>query len=744
MARRARRQARVLTRISAATRGGEQAVGRAWGPAASALLSIGILSCAATSEEAMVTPDTSAPSVATIDPETLGAGPNLLLVTLDTLRVDHVGAYGATAVATPTLDRLAAEGVRFAQAASTVPITLPAHASIMTGQIPPRHGVRNNGTYRLDAGALTLAEILADEGYATGGFVASFVLDARFGIAQGFAEYTDFAVTGATLGTTPLAKLQRPAGAVVDDALDWLGDQQAPFFAWVHLYDPHTPYEAPEPFASRYADRPYAGEVAYTDAEVGRLLEGLEALGHADETLVVVAADHGEGLGDHDEEWHTYFIYDSTIHVPLILWAGDALPTGSVVTGDASIVDVLTTSLALLGIHDPGATTRDGVDLRHLIAAPDAPGRPAYAESLVPLLTFGWSDLRGWRAGGWKYIRAPRAELYDLREDPGETRNLEGAEPQRAAAMGAALDAVIADDDTTAAAGQQTVDADTLERLRSLGYLAGGATATGQGDTDPKDKIAAFQAFNDGIDEVVEMVLAQRWAAAERELRAVDEAVPNHFLVQFYRGKVALAQGRLEDAVERLENALELNAAYSLTYVELARAYAERGEDNPAVELLEEAMRAYPEVSSFPVQLGDLHLRRQRLSAALDAYRAALGLVPDEPRLLATMAAIHMQLGAPQQAVDLLETLVRVTPEDFRAWTNFGLVLGNLERLEDAERAFDNAIAVAPDEARLHYNLGLVRLRRGDREAARRAFQRALDLDPGFEPARAQLARLRG
>lgn len=688
----------------------------------------------------------SAPAGAASAPPSAGAeltaGPNLLLITLDTLRADRVGVYGYDRAETPTLDRLADEGVRFAQAATTVPTTLPAHASILTGQLPMSHGVRNNGTFTLGDEAVTLAEVLGGAGYDTAGFVAAFVLDARFGIAQGFDEYTDFGAQAAGVEETPFLKIQRRGNEVVDEALGWLAGDRQRFFAWVHLYDPHTPYDAPEPFGSRYAERPYDGEVAYTDAAVGRLLDGLEAAGHADDTLVVVVADHGEGLGDHDEEWHTYFVYDSTVHVPFILWAPGALPEGVVVPGDASVIDVLPTALALLGVEDPDAAGRDGVDLRALIAAPGTAGHAAYAESLVPLLNFGWSELRALRSGGWKYIEAPRPELYDLSVDPEETANLVEEQAERAASMRAALREIVGDDDASSfASGALAVEPETLARLRALGYLSGGA-APDQRHVDPKDMVDVYEAFNDGIDAVNELVLQERWAEAEEYLYELDATLPDHFLVLYNLGKARLAQGDAATALQFLQHALDLNPTYSLTYVEMARAYEASGSPQRAVDLLQTAMRAYPDVFTFPLHLGDLQLRQNRPADALAAYAAARRLLPQHPGLLSRLAGLYLQQGQPDAAGEILRELVVLTPQDARAWGNLGMVMGGQGELEAAEDAFQRAISLTPNDAILHFNLGLVRARRGDHEAARAAFREALRIDPQFQPARQELDRI--
>ena len=333
---------------------------------------------------------------------------SVVLITLDTLRADVLGCYGG-GVATPHIDRLAREGVLFEQATATVPLTLPSHSSILTGLLPVRHGVRDNGGFFLEASFTTLAERFQSAGYATGAFVGAWVLERRWGLAQGFDHYSDSFVE---------EEFQRRGDSVVADALAWLGQVPAErrFLAWIHLFDAHTPYDAPEPFGSRYASQPYYGEVAYVDALVGRLLEELDRRRRQENTIVVLMADHGEGLGEHGEPEHGLFVYDATMAVPLIIrtpWG----PTGRSQT-QVSSVDVFPTVLDLVGLPpEPGI---DGAsllpalqDLKHEM------GHVAYVETYFPLYHFGWHPLRGLRDRRYKLIQASRAELYDLATDPG-------------------------------------------------------------------------------------------------------------------------------------------------------------------------------------------------------------------------------------------------------------------------------------------------------------------------------------
>jgi arylsulfatase A-like enzyme len=368
-----------------------------------------------------------------------GAEPrSVLLVTIDTLRADHVGAYGYAAARTPTLDRLAAAGVRFEQAVSPAPITLVSHASLLTGKIPPRHGVRDNGAYRLRDEHVTLPERLRQAGFATGAFVGAYVLDAAFGLAQGFDVYDD-RMTGERSGSIGYA--ERSAAAVADAASAWIRElpPEQSFFAWIHFYDPHANYTPPPGFAAAFPGRPYDGEIAYADFHLGRVLEALASRPEHAETLVVVTSDHGESLGEHGEPTHTHFVYDATQRVPLIL-SGPGVPRGAVVASQVRLIDVAPTVLDLLRL--PPLEGTQGVSLVPVMRSGAAPPADAYVETLAPR-NMGWSPLVGLRSGGWKYIRAPRPELYELSEDPGERVNRISERSDEAARLRERLDAML-------------------------------------------------------------------------------------------------------------------------------------------------------------------------------------------------------------------------------------------------------------------------------------------------------------
>ncbi len=345
--------------------------------------------------------------------------PNLVLVTLDTVRADHLGCYGDSQAITPALDGLAAEGLRFTSASSTVPLTLPSHTTILSGLLPPHHGLRNNGAGLLAPGTPTLATLLAAAGYRTAAFLGAFVLDHRFGLAGGFEVYDDEIPRDPKAGT--ILEAERPGRDVMDRALAWLrtpgkGDAR-PFFLWVHLYDAHAPYQPPAQWAAKHPGRPYDGEISEVDEQVGRLLAELKSRGLDGRTVVAVAADHGEGLGEHGELTHGLLLYEPTLHVPLLLRAPWGLQP-RVVAAPVSLVDLAPTLAGLVGHPFPAG--RDGRDLsRALLAGEEPAAGNVYAETRYPA-TFGWSPLAALRRRDRKYIASPRPELYDLARDPGE------------------------------------------------------------------------------------------------------------------------------------------------------------------------------------------------------------------------------------------------------------------------------------------------------------------------------------
>jgi arylsulfatase A-like enzyme/Flp pilus assembly protein TadD len=631
-------------------------------------------------------------------------GGNVLLVTIDTLRRDRLGAYGAARGLTPTLDRLSAAGVRYSQALSHAPMTLPAHASILTGRTPRTHGIHINGSARLDDGIPTLATVLKGAGYRTGAFVGAFVLDARFGLGRGFDEYDDRYPHEGDAVTFKVT--DRRAAEVVKAAGDWILQPpgSSPWFAWVHLFDPHAPYDAPAEYrAGRSA---YDAEIAYTDAMLGRLLDRLAAAHALDRTIVVVTADHGESLGDHGETTHGLFAYGSTLRVPLIL-SGASVGRG-VVDVPVAHADILPTLLDLVATAPPP-------DLDGRSAAKLAGGdRPLYFEALEANLTRGWAPLTGVVAGDWKYIELPLPELYNLRDDPGEAHNLVERETVRRDVMRRALAQVEAG--RPGATVPAAVDEDTAARLRSLGYTAASGAPVrreyGEAD-DPKRLVAlneefntALEAFNSGrTDEALSRFLAllrerpdfltARTSAATvlmattrpKEAIALLRAAPGpqasapEILAKL--GAAMQRTGDLRGAAAAFERSRAAGNQNPEIFNDLGVAYAQLGKVDEARAMFQELLQRDPNAAGTWTNLGLAELSAHKPEAAADAFRYAVSVDPASAEAWQGLGAAVVARD-PNTAIDAWQHAERLRPRDFDLLFNLGMILADSGRGAEA------------------------------------------------------------
>ncbi|HSP91168.1 MAG TPA: sulfatase-like hydrolase/transferase, partial [Vicinamibacterales bacterium] len=553
---------------------------------------------------------------------------NIVVITLDTTRADHIGSYGSTLVKTPALDRLAGEGTRFAQAMSSAPLTLPAHSSMFTGRFPPEHGVRDNGGFFLSPEQTTLAEMLKAEGFATGGFIAAFVLDAKWGIDQGFDEYFDDFDISERRGRS-LGNIQRPGNEVVDKALPWIDSvKDSRFFAWIHLYDPHTPYDPPEPQKSEYKGHPYRGEVAFTDAQVGRVISFLEERGLLDRTVVAVLGDHGESIGDHGEESHGFFIYESVTHVPFIVRAPFEKTGPRVVADPVRIVDLAPTMLELAGVSVPAGLC--GMSLVPLMTGDALElGLEGYAESMYPLHHFGWSDLRALRAGRYKLIDAPRPELFDIESDPGETTNIYEARRAVGDGMVARLREIeSAFDKAPTAAPAEDVDPVVRQRLAALGYV-GSFVATANDPrsdrADPKDKIDLFNLMGAARD------LGREEGGFDRAVGMLNQVVkadPNVIDAWFSLGNLYFKEGRYRESIDHFRKTLELKPDYDIAVINMAHAFRRLGDDAAAMAGYERYLQLDPRDPYVRYQVGEVFLERGDIDRAEQVFKQALELDP--------------------------------------------------------------------------------------------------------------------
>lgn len=671
---------------------------------------------------------------------------NLLVVTLDTTRADRIGAYGGRDVETPAFDRLASEGVLFEQAVSVAPLTLPAHSSIFTGKFPPEHGVRDNGGFFLGADQVTLAELLGQRGYRTGAFVGAYVLASKWGINQGFDTYfDDFDLS--QVRAVSLSAIQRPGNEVVDKALPWIEQSgDTPFFAWIHLYDPHSPYRPPEPFASRYKDHPYNGEIAFADSQIARLVSALRTRGLYDRTVIVVLGDHGESLGDHGESSHGFFIYNSVTHVPFVIRAPFSQIVRRRVADPVRSVDVMPTVLDLLGA--PPAAGISGVSLVPLMAGTTRElGLDAYSEAMYPLHHYGWSDLRALRSGRFKVIDAPRPELYDVDRDPGETTNLFSERQALGDRMIAQLRTLEGGfSKTEAALPAADVDPEARERLAALGYVGtfvASASDPRTGRADPKDKIGLFNKLGMATD-----LSRERDASAEasfgRIVALLNDVIrddPQVIDAWFMLGTKYLAHGDLERAVDHFKRTLALKPDYDLAVFNLAQAYRRMGDDEAALAGFEHYLTLDPTDPFVQYQMGEIWLDRGDLARAEALFRRALQTDASVAAAKNALGVIALQRGDLASADRLIREALASKPTLRLAHFNLALLAEQRGDVRAAEREYVAELEGHPENYKAAFNLSRLYEEVGDREGQIGALKQSIVSNPRFAEGHFFLAK---
>lgn len=638
--------------------------------------------------------------------------PSILLITIDTCRADHLSCYGYAKPTTPNLDQLAKEGALFRNANTSAPMTFPAHASLMTGAIPPHHGVHDNLNFRLTDDNITLAERLAERGYQTGAIVSAFVLDSRFHLDQGFASYDDELGDEARpdLGSdaNPFhagEENERHAGETTRLAGEWLdrhvqqsksADPNVPFFLFVHYFDPHAAYEPPEPFASRFPDDPYAGEIAYTDAEIGKLIDHLRSLGLYEKTAIVVMGDHGESLGEHGEDLHDYFVYQSTIHVPLLIRMPGG-PRGQEIDDPVSIIDVAPTLLSMSGV--PVDDTMAGIDLSVRLSETartesagneDERRRYLYCESVSPA-RYGCNPVLAVISDRWKFIQSSRPELYDLDVDPKELDNVIDENANRAAFLEVQLNQILEEQTRIRSGSGAEPDAETRERLQSLGYLSGRASGEGlqfdRSRPDAKDYIAAHATFL----EASQATSAGNYEGVKSLGLALLDAYPQIIDVHLLLGGAANAALQLEEAEREYRRFL-------VRLDELAH-----GPDGAVVR-----ERFRPSAVKAHFNLANVLIEKGERAEAVEEYRSALAL----------------------------------DPSNSDAHFNLGITLAEDGNVTEALNEFLTTTQLDPDFPEAHYNAGLALLFQGRTDQGRSHLETAIRLNPGYVDPRLQLADL--
>ena len=653
--------------------------------------------------------------------------PNIVIITFDTTRADHIGSYGMALAHTPTLDRLAAEGVRFENAIASAPITAVSHASIMTGLLPPAHGVRDNGSFALGDDAVTLAERFKAVGYDTRAYVSAIVLNRRYRLDQGFDVYDDD-LWGETEPKMFMIR-ERPAAETIDRVVDWYGEREKqtkknPFFLWVHLFDPHEPHKPPA-WATVLVPSSYDASIAYADRELGRLVDALRASGELEHTIFVFTADHGESIGEHGEKTHAIFVYRATTRVPLIVRYPPRFPQGSVYAGPVRNVDIAPTLLELA--HVPGANETQGVDLTAMVRG-DVPivDLPQYSESKLAELDFGMAPLYAVRKDGYTFIRAPRPELYDLKTDPGELHNLYGdAKYQtKADALDVELEKLMQDSAKHAiAARTDPMSKETMEMLQSLGYLQGATDRASAAGIDPKDGIAMYSR----LENARHFAQQRKWAAAEKELKAILVEMPRHFsarsvlaLVEFKRGKldearaqylellaqdpkqfrlfgmlgeIALMQGKLEDAERYNMEALKVAPQFVEAMGQLGLIATIRGDNVTAQKWYDQAMVIDPSFPPLRRRLADLYFERGDFEAALKEYQEAFAHQAKDFRSLLQAGASARRADKPDEAEQLLRQAIKMRDKTWLPRYNLACLLASRGQSDNALQTLDEAIA---------------------------------------------------
>jgi arylsulfatase A-like enzyme/Flp pilus assembly protein TadD len=647
------------------------------------------------------------------------AKPNLLVVTIDTLRADRVGAYGYEAGRTPVLDGLAARGVLFSRAFSHVPLTLPSHATIFTGLLPLSHGVRDNGE-RLESGPTTLAEIGRGRGYATAAIVGAFPVDSRFGLSRGFETYDD--LYGSRNKVRDMAFVERRAEDVDRKAEEWIaGRGEGPFFLWVHYFDPHAPYDPPPPFDREFAGREYDGEIAYTDACLGRLLAALESHGHADDTLVVVTSDHGEGLGAHEEKTHGIFIYDSTLHIPLIIAGPGVRARGRKVDAEVGLVDLFPTICDLLSWPAPQGLP--GRSLAPMASAPRpdrAPkARAVYIESMAPLLSRNWAPLRGVRTAEWKYIDAPTAELYNLLTDPGETLNLYGERPETARRLRREMEAIIDRQPPPAAAETSPLDREARQKLLSLGYIGSGVAPASAPRPDPKTMIA----FDNLLSDAVNASETGRLERADAIYKDILRGQPDYTIAYDYAAYNLAKMGRGDDAIRLLEVAVGRGLGTDQILAHLGLYYQEAGRLEDSVRALEKSLALNPDVAESHNDLGVTLFQSGRVEEAVAAFERSLVLDPHYAMAMNNLGNCHLARKDYDKAEELYTAAIAVDDRLASAHNGLAAVFYRRSRVEEAVKAWEASLAIDPTQPEALYNLGRVYLRQGRKAEALRLFE---------------------
>ncbi len=670
--------------------------------------------------------------------------PDVILITIDTLRADHVGCYGAQNVKTPTLDSLAHDGVVFERAISQVPLTWPSHAVILTGTYPFQNGVQDFTGQPLGSQFRSVAQAFQKSGYVTGAVVSAFVLDRSWGLARGF-EFYDDAFSAKTFQTKETGLVDRRADESVAHAMAWLkkiraggADKrgraaQPPFFLWLHLYDPHSPYDPPEPYRTEYSTHLYDGEIAYADHELGKLMAWLKENHLYDSSLIVMLSDHGESLGEHGEDEHGFFIYNATVHVPLIVKppVGRGIPVGRR-SEPVETAAVGPTLLELAGVKDAIEGQFQAAALLESKVGGNQVGKdPGYSETFYPFSSFGWSPLHALETARFHFIEAPKPELYDVAADPGETHNLAAEQPATVAVLREKLQALRARNPfrgKEAVAGNLSPEAQ--EKLRALGYFGFHAAvspeALKRGLADPKDKLWEFNS----ILKATDAFRTGKVGEGEALLAKVQEEDPKIYVVPFMLGESDLRLENWEKAATELERCLELNPDFDNAMTGLARALAKLGRGDEAKSWLDKALRSNPQNYRAWYQKGLLETGDPAATQA--AFEKTVGIQPNFSAGQRELGMIYFAQKNYAEAAPHLAKAIELGLDDARMHNFLGICYNRTNRTAKAIRNFELAVQLDPKLAEAHLNLAFAHQLLHQMKAARAEYATACKLEQQF------------
>jgi len=665
-----------------------------------------------------------------IGSNTLGAAKtgaaNVLLISIDTIRPDRLSCYTPRYLQTPNIDELASRGVVFNRAFAHTPLTLPSHINLLTGVTPPYHGVHDNARFRLSEDILTLAEYLKGQGYATGAFVGAFPLDSRFGLNQGFDVYDDHYGTKAR---QEFFYIERTADKVVDVALNWLKAQSGRWFAFIHVWDPHQPYNPPEPFKSRFNQDLYSGEVAFVDSELGRLFAYLKSHNLLEKTIIILTGDHGESLGEHGESTHGYFAYNSTLWIPLII-SGPAIKPQRI---DDYVfhIDIFPTLCDILGSSKPADL--QGVSLLPLLKGKKSPPRRVYFEALYAYYNRGWAPVKGYFESKKKFIDSPLPEFYDLERDFEEKNNLILQVPldkyqQKLASLEKALSSAKNRE------GGQVIDAETMEKLRSLGYVAQPAASLKK-TFGPEDDLKTLLPLQE---KFAKAMGGYHRGKVEEAITALKEIVadrPTFDLAYSYLATIYKREGRLREAIKVLREGLAQNPqSYSIIST-FGILLAESGLYDEAISVLEVGINLWdfdPEMWNY---IGMAYWGKGDYKKALEAYQQALSLDPDYPLVFNNLGSLQLSLFLRDKktedlnkALNYFKQAIALDPELVSAYNGLGGAYKKLGKVEEAIACWQKALELNPNYDFSLYNLGLTYFELGDKKAALKYLERYLEV----------------